>query len=244
MNPNISIDLPVPERVLAIGAHPDDIEFNCGATIAKWSDQGAEVHLLVLTDGSMGSWDRSSDRSELIDARKSECRSAASLLGVEPHRIEFLGYPDGSLKSGDDEKSEVCNAIRHVRPDVVITHDPWKRYRLHPDHRWAGFIVVDALVAAREVLYTRGQVKPAHRPSALLLFEPDVVDHVEDVTGYLPRKTASLLAHESQHLSTMGIRGLSDSEGMDRFRSWVDYDLQEKGSLADISAGEAFKLIS
>ena len=64
-----SVDLAVPGRVLAVGAHPDDIEFGCGATLAKWSAAGCAVHLLVLTDGSKGTWDPDADPAALAATR-------------------------------------------------------------------------------------------------------------------------------------------------------------------------------
>src|SRR6202522_1758014 len=74
-------DLPVPASALAIGAHPDDIEFGCGATLAKWAAAGTVLHHLVLTDGSKGSWDPALDESALIASRKEEQRRAATILG-------------------------------------------------------------------------------------------------------------------------------------------------------------------
>ena len=94
--------------------------------------------------------------------------------------------------------------IRSVRPDVLLGHDPWRRYRLHPDHRHAGWLVTDGLVAARDHKFFPGSGE-AHRPGHLLLFEPDVPNHVENVAGHVDTKIAALLAHRSQHLSTMGI---------------------------------------
>src|ERR1700678_221224 len=81
----VSVDLPVPEVALAVGAHPDDIEFGSGATLAKWAAQGCQVHLLVLTDGSKGSWDPGADLSQLVADRMDECRSAAAVLDGGPH---------------------------------------------------------------------------------------------------------------------------------------------------------------
>ena len=78
----VSIDLATPARVLAIGAHPDDIEFGCGATLAKWAQAGAAVHLCVLTDGSKGTWDGDADLAALVTRRAQEQRDAAAALGA------------------------------------------------------------------------------------------------------------------------------------------------------------------
>ena len=126
----------------------------------------------------------------------------------------FLGWTDGELASDLRQRWEVAYWIRRLRPDVVVGHDPWRRYRLHPDHRHAGFLAVDGIVAARDPLFFPEQNLPHHRPSALLLFEADEPDHVEDVTGHGDAKLAALFAHESQYRSTMHIE--PDDDGSQR----------------------------
>jgi LmbE family N-acetylglucosaminyl deacetylase len=200
---SLRVDLPTPDRVLAIGAHPDDIEFGCGATLAKWADAGAEIHLLVCTDGSKGSWDPETDPSSLITAREDEQRRAAQVLGVTG--VLFLRRVDGELVNDEPARSAVSLAIRELAPDVVLSHDPWLPYRLHPDHQAAGHLAVHAIIAARDPhFFPEHGLKP-HRPDTLLLFEPARVDHLERVFDHLDRKTDALLAHQSQWRSTMGI---------------------------------------
>ena len=147
--PVTSTDLPTPERALAIGAHPDDIEFGCGATLAKWAAAGCEVHHLVCTDGSKGTWDPGQDLSELVVTRQHEQRAAAAALGATGE-VVFLGWVDGELDSGLRQRWQVAYWVRRLRPDVVLGHDPWRRHRLHADHHAAGRLVVEGLVAARD----------------------------------------------------------------------------------------------
>ena len=78
----MGLNLPVPASALAIGAHPDDIEFGCGATLAKWAAAGCVVHHLVCTDGSKGTWDAGQDLAELTAVRQDEQRAAAKALGA------------------------------------------------------------------------------------------------------------------------------------------------------------------
>ena len=236
----ITLDLPVPKVALAVGAHPDDIEFGCGATLAKWASAGCELHHLVLTDGSKGAWDPEQDIALLVATRQEEQREAARVLGGGS--VGFCGWPDGELRNGVREQWEVARWIRMVRPDVVIGHDPWRRYRLHPDHRNAGFIVTDALVAARDPLFFTDQELPPHRPAALLLWEVDVANHVESAGGFEQQKLDALLAHRSQHESTMGIDG--DATGVDAFRRHVVAQLRKHGALAGVTAGESFHLMT
>ena len=76
-----TIDLPVPERALAIAAHPDDVEFNCGATFAKWAAAGCVINHLICTDGSKGTWDVNADQAALVERRREEQAEAARRLG-------------------------------------------------------------------------------------------------------------------------------------------------------------------
>lgn len=238
----VAVNLPVPERALAIGAHPDDVEFGCGATLAKWASAGCVINHLICTDGSKGTWDPSQDPSELVVQRQGEQRRAATALG-STGEVVFLGWTDGELESGLRQRWEVAYWIRRLRPDVVITHDPWKRYRLHPDHRHAGYLGVEGIVAARDPLFFPEQNLPHHRPQALLLYEADEPDHVEDVTGFAQAKLAALFAHESQLRSTMKIEEGDDGGQRDRFVQRICDRLREQGSLAGVAEGEAFKAL-
>jgi LmbE family N-acetylglucosaminyl deacetylase len=177
-----------------------------------------------------------------VAVRQSEQRRAAEVLGGG--EVAFLGLPDGELRNGVREQWEVCRAIRTVRPDVVLGHDPWRRYRLHPDHRNAGFILTDALVAARDPLFFADLDVEPHRPRALLLWEADEPNHVEAVAPYAPVKVEALLAHRSQHESTMGIGDGDGAAGATAaFESQVFAQLAEHGALAGIDCGEAFHLV-
>jgi LmbE family N-acetylglucosaminyl deacetylase len=134
--------------------------------------------------------------------------------------------------------------IRKARPDVVLGHDPWRRYRLHPDHRSAGFLVTDSVVAARDPHFFPEQELAPHRPAALLLFEAEEVDHVEEVTGFAEAKVTALLAHRSQLRSTMDIHNPGAEEQINRFRSRVMEDLADHGGRAGFELGESFKLLT
>ncbi|HNH39588.1 MAG TPA: PIG-L family deacetylase [Microthrixaceae bacterium] len=116
-----SRDLPTPDRALVIVAHPDDAEFQAGATLAKWAAAGCRVTHLVLTDGSKGTWDPDQDPAALVAARHDEQRAAATVLGAEDPI--FLDLIDGELVSGIVERGRVAEVIRRVRPDVVVGHD-------------------------------------------------------------------------------------------------------------------------
>ncbi|GAC1517248.1 MAG: PIG-L family deacetylase [Acidimicrobiales bacterium] len=243
MTKAISVDLPVPRRALAIGAHPDDIEFGAGATLAKWAGAGCELLHVVCTDGSKGSWDPDEDLATLVVTRQAEQRDASRALGGSGE-VVFLGWPDGELESGLRQRMQVCAAIRRFRPDVVLGHDPWRRYRLHPDHRHAGFLAVDGIVAARDPHFFPEQGLPHHRPNALLLWEADEADHVETADGFADAKLAALLSHRSQFRSTMHVDDPEAVDQIEAFRSRVQDRLAEHGRLAGVPAGEAFKAMT
>ncbi|MGH9026546.1 MAG: PIG-L deacetylase family protein [Acidimicrobiia bacterium] len=234
----MSTDLPAPRRALAVGAHPDDVEFGCGATLAKWAAAGTDVRLLVLTDGSKGSWDAEADLAALVARRRDEQKAAATALGAAG--VTFLDAVDGELDSGLARRAEVCAVIRHERPDVVLGHDPWKRYRIHPDHRHAGFLVIDAIVAARDPHFFPEQGVPRHRPRHLLLFEPDEVDHLERVGDHLDAKVEALLCHRSQWRSTLEIE-TDDPADRVRFAERIREEAGEAGG--NEGAAEPFKLL-
>ena len=238
----VSLDLPVPARALAVAAHPDDVEFGAGATLAKWAASGCTILHVVCTDGSKGSWNPEHDRDRLIAARQDEQRAAARALGGSGD-VEFLGWPDGELENVTAARAQLVSSIRRFRPDVVLGHDPWKRYRLHPDHRHAGFLTVDAIVAARDPLFFPEVGPGHHRPRLLLLFEADEPDHVEGATGFVEHKVRALLAHRSQLRSTMGIDDAAAAQQLDAFRDRVVDELASGGRLAGVDQGEAFKLL-
>jgi LmbE family N-acetylglucosaminyl deacetylase len=238
-----STDLAVPGRALAVAAHPDDAEFGCGATLARWAAAGCAIHHLVCTDGSKGSWDPAEDTARLVAVRQEEQRSASRALGGTGEAV-FLGWPDGELEAGLRQRWEVAYWIRMLEPDVVLGHDPWKRYRLHPDHRAAGFLLTDGVVAARDPHFFPEQQVAPHRPSALLLWEADDPDHVEDANGWADTKLRALLEHRSQLRSTMRIEDPAATDEVEAFRARVLGRLADHGALAGIDQGEAFKLIT
>jgi LmbE family N-acetylglucosaminyl deacetylase len=250
----VTVNLPIPSSALAIGAHPDDIEFGCGATLAKWADAGCRVHHLVLTDGSKGSWDPDEDLAALVAARVVECRAAAAVIDgaasgpSSDDRVLFLGRVDGELSNGEEERREVARVIRSLRPAVVLAHDPWRRYRLHPDHRNAGFLSLDALVAARDPHFFPDIGPAPHRPTSLLLWEADLPNHVENAAGFEAAKIDALLCHASQQVTTMGIdSGRQDDPAPDAdvesFAAKVHHQLAAHGALATLPVGEAFHLM-
>jgi LmbE family N-acetylglucosaminyl deacetylase len=232
-----SVDLAAPERALAVGAHADDIEFGCGATLAKWAAAGTHVTMCICTDGSKGTWDGDADLGALIAKREEEQRDAAAILGAAD--VVFLRYVDGELDSGLLPRAAVCRVIRVTRPEVVLGHDPWQPYRIHPDHLHAGLLVTSGIVAARDPHFFPEQGIAPHRPATLLCFEPGRVDHVEKVDAYVDRKIEALLAHRSQWRSTMAIDDRPDDQRA-AFSKKLHDEARSVGLRAGLTAAEAF----
>jgi LmbE family N-acetylglucosaminyl deacetylase len=240
----LSADLAIPGTALAVGAHPDDVEFGAGATLAKWAAGGCRIHHLVLTDGSKGSWDPGQDPAQLVALRRAEQRQASRALGGAGE-VTFLSWPDGELESGVRQRLEVAACIRRLRPDVVLGHDPWKRYRLHPDHRHAGFLLLDGVVAARDPHFFPELADRPHRPAALLLWEADEVNHLEHVGPQaVEAKVQALLAHRSQLRSTMAVDDPDDRGARQAFADRVRGLASRTGKLDGGEAAEAFHLIT
>lgn len=239
-----SVNIQTPKRALAIAAHPDDVEFGAGGTVAKWSAEGCEVSIMVCTDGSKGTWDPTTDDAQLIATRQVEQRAAAEALGATGE-VVFLGHTDGELQSGLEQRAEVALWIRKLKPDVVLGHDPWKRYRLHPDHRHAGLLTIEAVVAARDPKFFPEQGLDHHRPDLMLLFEADEPDHAEDVTGFFEPKFNALASHESQHETTMLASNPNQAQAADLtdFGARVAAKLRAAGAAAGFEHAEVFKLI-
>jgi len=199
------------------------------------------VNHLVCTDGAKGTWDPHADTRALVATRKIEQRRAADVLG-STGEVVFLGAVDGELEATLARRSEVAYWIRVLRPDVVLAHDPWQRWRLHPDHRAAGFLACDGIVAARDPHFYPKHGIPHHRPSTLLLFETEEPNHAEDVAGYADVKIDALLAHTSQHESTMYITD-GDRTQRDVFAKRIVDELAAGGRIAGVDHAECFRRI-
>lgn len=222
------------KRALAIGAHPDDSEVGCGGTLAKLAQQGWDITLIICTNGNKGSHDPAISGYQLAEIREAEQRAAASVLGVQ--RCIFLRYNDGELEPSPALRAEMALYMRHFKPHVIFTHDPWRLYMLHPDHRVIGFAVVEGLVSARDHLFMPGLSQiglTVWRPEMLYLWSAEKPDHVEDIGSSVEKKIAALNEHRSQ---------------LDVFKNdlagWVRQRAHDQGQAAGYAAGEAFKQIA
>ena len=194
------------QKILVILAHPDDPEFFCGGTIAKWGIEGHSISYCLLTCGDKGSSDPTVDLKELCEIRSQEQRCAAEVLGV--HHVNFLTYPDGYLFPNIHLRRDITREIRKEKPDIIVTCDPELLYvhqnRInHPDHRAAGQAVLDAVYPAAgnpiffpELLSVEG-LQP-HSPSEVWISLARDPNSWIDITDYWEIKINALLQHKSQ----------------------------------------------
>jgi len=229
----------LPRRVLAIGAHPDDIDYGYAGSIAKWAQTGTEVSYLILTDGSKGTTDRTITPRKLSAIRRREQEAAAKQLGASD--VFFLDYVDGELAVTQELKRDIVRYIRRVKPDTVLVFDPTVIYAPergfinHPDHRAAGQATLDAVFPlARDHLafpeFLQDGLEP-HKVSTLLLMNFERQNFVVDITETLGQKISALALHASQ---------ISDLE-MERVR--VTQWAEAAGKPAGYRYAEAFMRI-
>lgn len=192
-------------RVMAIMSHPDDIEFTCGATVAKWASEGEEITFVLGTSGDKGSDDPDFNSETLMETREAEQRDAARILGVK--NVEFLRMRDAELVADLETRKNITRVIRKYKPDAVICQDPTVRYMggyiNHPDHIAMGEAVLAAVYpSARDRLTFPELLAEGYEPHKVrevyLSAGSSDIDHFVDVTEFMDKKFESLKAHKSQ----------------------------------------------
>ena len=233
--------LPV-RRALVVTAHPDDVDFGAGGTVAALTDAGVEVAYCIVTDGDAGGFDPSVGRAEMASLRRQEQCAAAKVLGVED--VTFLGYPDGRLVPSIELRRDITRVIRQVRPDRVICQSPdrlWDRLPAsHPDHLAAGEAAVSAVYPDARNPFAHPELLDdgleAHTVCEIWLMaaEAGPATRYVDVTTTADRKLAALRCHASQ---------LPD---VDRMETMVRGWLTATASQAGVGSGrmaEAFRVV-
>jgi LmbE family N-acetylglucosaminyl deacetylase len=199
-------------RILVVVAHPDDAEFGCGGSVARWVADGCEVVYCLLTSGNRGSDDPTMLPEQLAVIRVDEQRAAARVLGVKD--VVFLGYPDGELEDTRDARREVVRAIRRFRPDRMVTQSPFPSlnpYSGHRDHRHAGRLALDAVYPyARDRLHFPEVLAEGllpHKVRQVYLMGHDEPDTFLDITPTMETKLAALRCHRSQLKDFAAVEG-------------------------------------
>jgi LmbE family N-acetylglucosaminyl deacetylase len=189
-----------PKTLMAIMAHPDDIDFGSSGSVAKWCSEGWTVYYVLATSGDKGTHEPDFTPQELAATREKEQRDAARVLGVK--EVLFLGYPDGFLEPTHELREQLVRLFRVYKPDVVLTWDGFRASFNHNDHRNIGIAVRDALFpAVRDRLYFPDHAKEGLeevRVNEILLVGSPDPNYFVDVSAFIEKKADAILAHRSQ----------------------------------------------
>ncbi|WP_211247857.1 PIG-L deacetylase family protein [Cryptosporangium arvum] len=193
------------QRVLVVTAHPDDVDFGAGGTVATWTKAGIEVAYVIATSGDAGGFDETTPRESMAAIREAEQRAAAAVVGVTD--VTFLGYPDGALYVTNELRRDIARQIRRVRPDRLLTTSPvrdWARPpAAHGDHVRIGEAAFDAVYPdarnpfAHPALLRDEGLEPWTVREMWFSGTP-TADHAVDITDVFEQKISALREHVSQ----------------------------------------------
>lgn len=191
---------PQHQTYMWVVAHPDDLEFSSGGTVAKFAKEGKRIILVQVTSGDRGTPDRAHTPEFLSATRENEEQEAARRLGIS--EVVFLREPDGSVVPDLHLRERITRMIRTYRPDVIVTHDPFRPYALHPDHRAVGMATHDAVYpTARDHLYYPHHLDSGlepHKTAEIWYFGSESPDIHVDITDTFEDKINALRAHVTQ----------------------------------------------
>jgi LmbE family N-acetylglucosaminyl deacetylase len=184
--------------LLAVSAHPDDIEFSCGGTMFRFAEKGYDIYYIVATNGENGFKIGHKPKSERIKIRHKEQLNAAKLLGVK--KVFFLNYKDCLLPNDNSLRKKIAMIIKKIKPEIVFSFDPANRSfesvnLLHRDHRAIAEAVFDAVFAARNRYMLPGT---PHTVKQFWFFGCEKPTHFENITRYINKKISIIEAHHSQ----------------------------------------------
>jgi len=189
-----------PGRAMVIMAHPDDAEFLCSGTVAKWCKEGWEVTYVLVTGGDKGTHDPTMHPEKLAAIREEEQRQACRVLGVK--ELILLGYPDGFTSENAELRGQIVRLLRTHRPDVVITWDAFRGSFNHRDHRNVGQATMDAIypIVRDRLFYQRDEEDglESHQVNEVLLAGAADADYAVDITDVWETKVDAILCHTSQ----------------------------------------------
>jgi LmbE family N-acetylglucosaminyl deacetylase len=234
----VALDSEVPDRILVITAHPDDVDFGAAGSVAAWTAAGAHVTYCVVTNGDAGGFDPAVPRSQIPRIRQAEQRAAAGEVGVTD--LVFLGYPDGRVEAGMDLRRDLARVIRQVRPDRVVCPSSerwWERvFASHPDHLAVGEAALCAVYPDARNPFAFPELAEAgleaHVVGEVWIMASPRSDTYVDVTATFDKKVAALRAHVSQETDR-------DGQLADRLRGWLTVNAKQAG-WPDGSLAESF----
>ena len=228
----------VPESAMAIVAHPDDIEFSCVGTLARWVKAGARISYVLCTSGDVGIATSGMTREKAAEIREEEARNAAKVAGAT--EIIFLREPDGLLQATLELRKKLVREIRRFKPEVVVTGDPTvvfasEFYINHPDHRAAAAAALDAVfpAAGQPNLFQELEEEglKAHKPRKVYIYGFQQSGLFVSIDETMEIKLAALREHKSQFPS---------GDPGERVMQWAAERAKDK----DMQYAEAFRVIT
>jgi LmbE family N-acetylglucosaminyl deacetylase len=216
-------------NVLAIGAHPDDIEICCGGTLAKYASQGHRIYMALSTNGNQGSF--TLGREEIAAVRREEAEEAAAVLGAD---IRFMDFDDQGLIDSAEVRRSFINAIRWANPDVILTHYPQDN---STDHALTGKLATRVLLSLQSSNIP-ADVSPIQKLPILFYFDTGagvgfIPEVYVDISAEIGTKKKAYGKHVSQ-LEWMKAYGIAD------FAQYVDVFSGFRGLQAGVRYAEGF----
>ena len=218
-------------NILAVGAHPDDLEICCAGTLAKYAAMGHKIGMAVMTDGATGS--STIPASELVQLREKEARASAAVIGA---KFYWLGFPDGKLEYNVETRMKLNSVVRDFRPELIITHNPEDYIS---DHRITSKHVVDVGLWAHV-----GPLIPDEKgldavPSVAFMDPLNGVGFIPeryiDISQYIDTKKKMLMCHRTQQ------DWLSDY-GNVNYVDMIDVNGRYRGFQSGVAYAEGFRI--
>jgi N,N'-diacetylchitobiose non-reducing end deacetylase len=234
--------IPIPDlesckSILCIQPHPDDNEVGAAATIAKLAANGCKVSYLTVIDGRNGSKDPNVDREALVETRRQEAIAAGTVLGAT--EFLFLDFPDGGYPDQKTLCSHIMGGIRKVKPEMIMTVDPYLPYEFHPDHRQVGMAVGEACIFSQFYGY-KSEGRYAEEGSepwevkGLTFYATAFPNTIINVDSTWEKKFEALSMHKTQ----------MNGEGFERLKMYFDFKARAYANGRGFERGEAFKVLS
>ena len=228
----------IPESALVVMAHPDDMEFSCAGTVARWAQAGSRVIYVLCTSGEVGIADLDMTKEKAAEIREAEQREAAKITGVE--EVVFLREPDGMLVPTLELRKKLVREIRRFKPEVVVCGDPTvvfagETYINHPDHRAAATAALDATfpAAGQPNLFQELEEEgiKAHKPRKVYVTSWNQSDVYVNIERTINLKVAALRAHKSQ---------MKEWDPEPRIKEWAS----ERAKGKEMGYAESFRVIT
>jgi len=189
-------DLLAVRTVVCVQPHPDDNEVGAAGTLLELVGRGCEVVYVTVTDGGAGAFGEVTERSVLVALRSQELLEAGAVVGVG--RQVALGFPDGGDYTEEQVRDKLVEVFREVRPEIVMTVDPWMPYEAHPDHIKTGLAVARAAMFCDNAVLYPVSDQPLWSVSQVAFYASSHPNTFVDVSVHWQDKARAMLAHKSQ----------------------------------------------